>query len=274
MKTSALRRVTGLLVVLAFSASLPAQDSLDRHITAFVEWRYAPGRTSTGAMSQREAINGFRAKLIAEGVAEAEARRIVESIERNWERVEGVRWDRVFADPNSGVNRQPNRWLVETVKGTKPAKALDIGLGSGRNSLYLAQQGWDVTAFDVAAASVERARKNAAGLGLTLRAVVESYERFTFGSRQWDLVVDTYEFFPVRLRNAQIRESLKPGGIWVIEGFEKTPQRQFGYESGELLKLLDGMKIVRYAEVEDIADFGLDFGLRKVPLIRAVAQKR
>ncbi len=56
----------------------------------------------------------------------------------------------------------------------------------------------------------------------------------------------------------------------MIEGFEKAPKTLFGYESGELLKRLEGMRILHYEEVIDVADFGL----QRVPLIRVVAQKK
>ena len=259
-----------LAILALLSVSALAQDALAPYVEEFVRWRYAPGRTSSSAMTPREAIDGYKAKLIAGGKSEAEAVRIAGELDRNWERIEGFRWDTVFANPDSSVSRRPNRWLVEAVKGLKPGKALDMGMGFGRNSLYLAQQGWDVTGFDIAAKSVEQARAHAVQLGVTMHAIVESHDRFDYGRERWDLVVDSYEFQPVRTLNRKIRDSLKPGGLWVIEGFEKSPQMGFGFESGELLKLMDGMKIVRYEEVTDIADFGL----RSVPLVRMVARKR
>jgi SAM-dependent methyltransferase len=257
-------------LVVLLSASAFAQDALAPHIEDFVKWRYAPGRTSSSAMTAQQAIEGYKAKLIAGGKSEIEADRIVRELDQNWERIEAVRWDNAFADPNSSVSRRPNRWLVEAVKGRKPGKALDIGMGFGRNSLFLAGLGWDVTGFDIAAKSVAQAQANAEKLGLSIHTLVESEERFDYGKERWDLIVDTYEFSPVRDQNQKIRDSLKPGGVWIIEGFEKAPATLFGYESGELLKRLDGMKIVKYEEVNDIADFGL----RNVPVIRVVAQKR
>ena len=258
-----------IVLIGLLSISALAQDALAPYVDDFVRWRYAAGRTSSSAMTAQQAIEGYKAKLIAGGQGEAEAGRITGELGRNWERIEAARWDIVFANPNSSVSRKPNRWLVEAVKGRKPGKALDIGMGFGRNSLYLAQQGWDVTGFDIAAKSVAEARANAERLGVSVHALVESDERFNFGIEQWDLVVDTYEFHPVRDLNRKIRDSLKRGGLWVIEGFEKAQAVLFGYESGELLKRLDGMRIVKYEEVNDIADFGL----KNVPVIRAVAQK-
>jgi len=45
-------------------------------------------------------------------------------------------------------SRKPNAFLVEVTRIRKPGKALDVGMGQGRNSIYLARRGWDVTGFD------------------------------------------------------------------------------------------------------------------------------
>src|SRR5260370_4164095 len=47
-------------------------------------------------------------------------------------------------------SRNPNGFLVEMTRQRKPGRALDVGMGQGRNSIFLAQQGWDVTGFDPA----------------------------------------------------------------------------------------------------------------------------
>jgi 2-polyprenyl-3-methyl-5-hydroxy-6-metoxy-1,4-benzoquinol methylase len=55
---------------------------------------------------------------------------------------------------------------MECIKGRKPGHALDVGMGNGRNSIALAQAGWQVTGFDIASLGVEQARAKAAQLGL------------------------------------------------------------------------------------------------------------
>ena len=68
----------------------------------------------------------------------------------------------------SVFNHNPNAFLVECVRNRKPGKALDVGMGSGRNALYLASHGWDVTGFDIADVGVVQARKKAKTLGVRL----------------------------------------------------------------------------------------------------------
>jgi methylase of polypeptide subunit release factors len=54
--------------------------------------------------------------------------------------------------------RRPNEFLVEMTKRREPGQALDVGMGQGRNSIYLAKQGWDVTGFDASSEGVRQAR--------------------------------------------------------------------------------------------------------------------
>jgi tellurite resistance protein TehB len=51
-----------------------------------------------------------------------------------------ARWNKIFTDPKSNFNRKPNAFVVETVKPLRPGRALDVGMGQGRNSRWLAQQ--------------------------------------------------------------------------------------------------------------------------------------
>ena len=59
-------------------------------------------------------------------------------------------WNGRFTDETFHFNRDANRFLQQATAGLEPGLALDIGMGQGRNSLYLAEQGWQVTGIDVA----------------------------------------------------------------------------------------------------------------------------
>src|SRR2546430_1791302 len=63
--------------------------------------------------------------------------------------------------------------------------ARDVGMGQGRNSIWLAQQGWDVTGFDPAEKAVALARENALKLGVNLKTEIKGTENFDFGERRW-----------------------------------------------------------------------------------------
>ena len=62
------------------------------------------------------------------------------------------------------LSHAPNAFLVKFAKTLKPGRALDVGMGQGRNTIYLAQQGWQVTGFDLSDAGVKLARERATKL--------------------------------------------------------------------------------------------------------------
>jgi 2-polyprenyl-3-methyl-5-hydroxy-6-metoxy-1,4-benzoquinol methylase len=260
-------------IIMLMCALLMAQDPVPAHIQEFAQWRLA----NPGSRSWDDDLRLYRAKLIASNVTEKDADAIILELRNNRDLVGAARWNASLLDPGYRMSHAPNRLLMETIKGRKPGTALDIGMGEGRNSIYLAQLGWSVTGFDQAEKAVNAARQRAAEAKLPLQTVVARFDRFDFTREHWDLVVDMYEFVPVRRFRQQVYESLKPGGLWVIEGFgsrSEAPANAMGegsYGSGELLRLLaNQFRILKYEEVEDVADFGLQVS----PLVRVVAQKK
>src|SRR3954465_9369703 len=65
-------------------------------------------------------------------------------------------WNDLYSK-REGKEHQFNKFLAEAVKGRKPGTALDIGMGQGRNSLFLAALGWQVTGFDISEVGVKQA---------------------------------------------------------------------------------------------------------------------
>src|SRR5258707_11019010 len=80
-------------------------------------------------------------------------------------------WNDLYSK-REGKEHQFNKFLAETVKGRAPGKALDIGMGQGRNSLFLAALGWDVTGFDISAVGVKQAQAEAQKRGRKINAQV------------------------------------------------------------------------------------------------------
>ena len=101
---------------------------------------------------------------------------------------EDLRWNIVLTS-NKQFNTEPNRFLVRMLERLEPGKALDVGMGQGRNAIYLAQQGWDVTGFDPAVFALQAADQRASELGVKLNIVVAGEEDFNWGEEQWDLIL-------------------------------------------------------------------------------------
>jgi SAM-dependent methyltransferase len=187
--------------------------------------------------------------------------------------LERRRWNLIFSSPWPSFNTEPSRFLVEALPGRKPGTALDLGMGQGRNAVYLARQGWQVTGVDVSDVGIAQAREQARKAGVSIHTVLQDADSFDFGRSRWDLVAVIY--FPPRAYIARIRESLRPGGLVVVEGFHRDAarRRRIGpgvvFDSGELPRLFEGFRVLRYEEVTDVADWGK----QQTRLVRLLAQK-
>ena len=165
---------------------------------------------------------------------------------------------------------QPLRLLAEVVRDREPGAALDVAMGRGRNGIYLASLGWDVTGYDLSPDAVAVAERNAAETGVRLRGVEASHDTFDFGEEQWDLIVCAYAYmqphqpkWPERLWKA-----LKPGGTVVIQTWWK---RQASLE--QLMDHWREFRIVRYEDLDAGAEAD-EWGPSKTnPTVRLVLRK-
>jgi SAM-dependent methyltransferase len=216
----------------------------------------------------------YAAALRANGMSEAGAAAAIASLKGIGDRAEIERWNRILTAPKPAFNTAPNAFLVSVIEGLKPGRALDVGMGQGRNAIYLAQLGWESVGFDPADRAVAAANAQAAQLGVKLTTHVSRAEDFDWGASQWDLIVLSY----VGARDfvARVERSLRPGGIVVVEGFHRdaAKTRPIGgavvFDTNELLKLFASLRVLRYEDTEGPADFGQS----TTRLVRLAAQKR
>jgi 2-polyprenyl-3-methyl-5-hydroxy-6-metoxy-1,4-benzoquinol methylase len=228
---------------------------------AYMQWRQQP---ENAALRHGDALDAYRERLIARGATKADADRAIRLITAY---DEGNFYNKIYSGPPE-FNTLPNQHLVNAVKDVAPGDALDVGMGQGRNAIYLATRGWAVTGFDVADAGLAVARKRATERGVTVNAVHVSDEEFDFGKARWDLIAIIYA---IENRSVhRVREALRPGGLVVIEaGLHDTPDAPFGFQSQELLRIFDGFRILTYVETMDAYDWGPE----TIRLVRLVAQK-
>ncbi|UNO43578.1 methyltransferase domain-containing protein [Streptomyces sp. MST-110588] len=130
-------------------------------------------------------------------------------------------WDGVYAARPAAGTPQPNVRLTETVTGLPPGAALDLGCGNGGDALWLAGQGWQVTAVDISALAVQRlaALARAHGLGDRLTAVRQDLHG-SFPPGEFDLICAHYLHTPFGLDRAAVLRSaahaLRPGGRLLV----------------------------------------------------------
>lgn len=202
----------------------------------------------------------YAAHLRAQGSSEADIKAAIALLESIGDRAEIERWNRILTAPTPAFNTSPNAFLVAMTKGLKPGRSLDVGMGQGRNTIYLAQQGWDSVGFDPADRAVDEARAQATKLGVMITAQVARAEEFDWGRDRWDLIVLSY--VGARQFVVDVVRALRPGGMVVVEGFHRdaTKTRSIGgavvFDTNELLTLFVDLRVVRYEDTEGAPDFG------------------
>jgi SAM-dependent methyltransferase len=202
----------------------------------------------------------YREYLQGRGFSAAEASNQIATVEAQSRRLEVERWNRILTAEKPAFNTKPNEFLMQMAQGRKPGTALDVGMGQGRNAIWLAQQGWDVTGFDPADKAVAQAQQTADKLGVRLKTEIKGVEDFAFGESRWDLILVSYA--GGREFAATLEKALKPGGVLIIEGFHRdaTKGRSIGpavvFDTGELPKLFPNLRAVRYEEPMGLSDFG------------------
>lgn len=170
------------------------------------------------------------------------------------DRAEIERWNQILTSDTPRFNIAPNAFLVDMTKGLTPGRLLDVGMGQGRNTIYLAKQGWDSVGFDPAERAVEAARVQASKLGVRITATVAKDSDYDWGTAQWDLVVLSY--VGGREHVANVQRSLRPGGMVILEAFHRDALKSgpiggsFVFDTNELLTLFPGFRVVRYDDAE------------------------
>ena len=158
-------------------------------------------------------------------------------------------WDHRYT--TEGVrSTDPAAFLVE-VAGRFPPKSmiLDVGGGSGRNAIWLAQKGHRVTIVDISAEGLKLAAAAAAEAGVQVATVMADLDATPLPRGPWDVIVDFH--FIKRHLFAQFMEVLCPGGLLVfcratMKNLERNdrPPRPYLLEQGEGWDLLAGFELL------------------------------
>jgi len=272
------RQIFATLLFVTLAATLlnpPTAQQLSPDQQIYETFRAWISQQPRAVQEASDVLEQYRAKLVKEGASPSSADQQIRVINEQGNRLEVERWNQILTSQKPAFNTEPNAFLVRMVQGRKPGRALDVGMGQGRNAIFLATQGWNVTGFDPADRAVAAANQAAQARGVKLTTQIVGSETFDFGRNQWDLVVLSYVSFRDELQ--KIIDSLAPGGMVVVEGFHRdtTLKRPVGggvvFDTNELLKLFAPLRVVQYEDVEGPTDFGVGEPNR---LVRLAAVKQ
>jgi SAM-dependent methyltransferase len=106
--------------------------------------------------------------------------------------VQHEEWDRRYADSEFLWTVEPNRFVVQELCGVTPGLALDLACGEGRNAVWLAQQGWRVTAVDFSPVGLAKARRLADARGVSVDWVLADLLDYEPQEAAFQLVLVAY----------------------------------------------------------------------------------
>lgn len=252
----------------------------------FIDWTKA----QTSAASS---LQDYRARLIESGLTPAQADERVALIPKligdnpaYREEISTIGLNHLYRAPEQDrFTLEPNAFLASTIKDLKPGKALDVAMGQGRNAVYLASKGWDVTGFDLAEDGMQVAEANAAKAGVRIKTVKARFEDFDYGKEQWDLIYFVYtNALTVDSKYVErIQAALKPGGLVLLDRpYRSLTNPEAGWRETEEskvnahVKAWAGMQIVFYEDTTGIGEWRQTDAPRleqKLRIVRMLARK-
>jgi ubiquinone/menaquinone biosynthesis C-methylase UbiE len=203
------------------------------------------------------------------------------------ENAEQDRWNARFAADGFVFGTEPNAFLASQRGRLAPGMSvLCVADGEGRNSVWLAKQGLEVTAFDFSPVGLAKAMKLAQQNGVEVDYCQADVNEWHWDAVRYDVVVAIFVQFTPPVQRSRMFEgmirALKPGGFLILQGYRPE---QLGYATGGpkrvenlyteplLRESFAALEILHLASHDDVVDEGAGHKGMSA-LIDLVAQRR
>ncbi len=165
------------------------------------------------------------------------------------------RWDKKYSTEKYVFGREALSFVQDHVDLLPKGHALDIAMGEGRNGVFLATKGFQVTGVDISSEGLKKAEALAAEHSATITTMVVDLEAYDIPPNTYDVIICTYylqrDLFP------KIAAALKPGGMALIETYTRDHNqyrprfnKAWLLKPNELLTMFPGFRVLRYQEVD------------------------
>lgn len=142
-------------------------------------------------------------------------------------------WNQRYSEPGFAYGTEPNDFLVKCAPLIKPdSKVLCLAEGEGRNAVYLASLGHQVTAVDSSEVGLEKARSLAREHSVSIRTIVADLHGFVIEPGAYEAIVSIFCHLPPLTRTTihhKVCAGLNPRGLFILEGYAK---RQLDLNTG------------------------------------------
>lgn len=171
-------------------------------------------------------------------------------------------WDERYSTETYAYGKLPNGFLADHHGSLPRGRVLSLAEGEGRNAVFLARQGYSVTAVDGSAVGLAKAQRLAAEHGVTITTCHADLAEFEISESCWDGIISVFCPLPSSLRadiHRRVVAGLKPGGVFLLEAY-RPEQLQYGTGGGQdtdsmqtlasLRRELAGLTFLHLAAVE------------------------
>jgi tellurite methyltransferase len=155
---------------------------------------------------------------------------------------------------------KPDKFIVEILKYKSSGSLLDLGTGEGRNAIFLAKKGFDVTGVDISSSGIKKFLSLAKKLKVKVKGIVQDITKFKF-DKKYDVIISTatLHFLPkskIKSVINKMKKYTKEDGLNLISvftvkdpGFKKS-KKIYYFKEGELKKFYEdkNWKILKYKE--------------------------
>lgn len=142
-------------------------------------------------------------------------------------------WDERYGTTDRVWSGNPNPQLVDRVAGLRAGRALEVGCGEGADAIWLAQQGWDVTALDVSQVGLDKAAAHAAEAGVEITWRRTDLDGWPGEPGSYDLVSAQFMYLDQPALTELVRSlaaSVAPGGTLLLVGHHPMDPRHGSHE--------------------------------------------
>jgi cyclopropane fatty-acyl-phospholipid synthase-like methyltransferase len=197
-------------------------------------------------------------------------------------------WNERYSEEGFAYGTQPNDFLKsEFSRIPQGGRVLCLAEGEGRNAVFLAKNGYSVTAVDQSGVGLQKAEKLAFESGVEIETIVADLKDYEFANDAWDGIVSIWAHVPAPLRkyiHRQVVSALKAEGVFILESYTERhvdmagiggpppTQRDFFMSLHELEGELDGLEFIHAAETDRIISEG-KYHLGESAVVQIVARK-
>ena len=200
------------------------------------------------------------------------------------------KWDERYKDQEFAYGKEPNLFFKEWLEKFEPGSILMPADGEGRNGVFAAQLGWNVTSFDQSVEGQSKALALAKENGVALDYIVGGLEQLHFEKGSFDAIGLVYAHFDADKKavfHKKLDDCLRPGGVIIFEAFSKRhlhfiqldpkvggPREiDMLYSTAEIMADLDNYEILVLEEAEILLNEG-KYHNGKGSVIRFVGRKK